>query len=265
MKLIICALIALSIAYSCSSPQTELTPKNKKEFTNINPILKPYVVDFINESDNYVTEADIKDLTVGFKKYDMTGDYPLGVCWYLPNGNEITINEDWWNNKYTKEINRKSVMFHELGHCILYRPHSSPIDGGSGFVAYIERFLFWIGFWADKGYLKDDCPISLMHPRSLSAYCLNKHWEYYRLELFHNSYKSRYINNLYTPADNHNHSHYILMKKCKEPQKINNTKVWNKQDQKAFDSAKVTCRKTYVGCLKLFTKKSEGIYTAICD
>jgi hypothetical protein len=56
-----------------------------------------------------------------------------------------------------------------------------------GFAYFIERILLKLGLVERKGYLKDGCPASYMHPYTLSEDCINKHYYYYLKELFDNT------------------------------------------------------------------------------
>jgi hypothetical protein len=258
LKLLAIVLLSFSLSTCAASGSKSILMKKHK---GIDPILKPYVDRFVNQSNHYVTQEDIKDLTVGFKTYpkpeDEHSSFVIGTCWYLLGGNEIDINKKWWNSPYTSEIEKEAVMMHELAHCVLYRPHTNPpVD--SGFLATLERFLFWIGFWAKDGHLRDGCPTSIMHPTVLSNHCLYKHWNYYMLELYHNSNKERDEGRQF-------HGHIHIMKSCKKPQVINKTKKWTEQDHKAFIRAIFVCRETYAGCLKTFIKKEPRTYQAICN
>jgi hypothetical protein len=97
----------------------------------------------------------------------------------------IWINEEWWNSLYVSEYQRLEVVFHELGHCVLLRAHTiPPNDSDRGFFTWWERLFFKIGIFIPKGYLKDGCPSSIMHPYTMLDLCFIKHYKYYMDELF---------------------------------------------------------------------------------
>ena len=69
----------------------------------------------------------------------------------------IYLDPDFWDNSY--DWKREQLMFHELGHCILDRPHTDQ-------------------------KLEDGCPISIMDPYVIGESCYLSHRNYYFEELF---------------------------------------------------------------------------------
>lgn len=234
----------------------------KKHHSGIDIKLQSYVDDFIKSSDGLLNKQDLEDITMGFRKYPEDSTI-IGTCWYMMQCNEIDINEEWFNNLYITELERRSVIYHELGHCVLGRGHTSP-PVVSSFLSWLEWFAFKIGWYTPRGYLKDDCPVSLMHPYNLGYKCLKIHWKYYIQELYHNSKITKKIDINPEPVvckDPHN----IEMRVCNKPTVINSTSKWTKRDGSTLKRAIKTCIVKYKGCLKIFTKKDELSYTAICD
>ena len=161
----------------------------------VNPVvdenLQVYLDGFVSESKGLIKKEDVQRISLGFKKYKKNKDddlYVVGTCyWY---SGEITINEEWW--KYAFPLERKEVVYHELGHCVLFREHTESTET-KGFWAWIERVLFKIGILEQKGYFEDGCPMSMMHPRTIDSGCMTTHYVGYIDELYKNSglYKVR--------------------------------------------------------------------------
>lgn len=81
----------------------------------------------------------------------------VGQCTIKSNGYKIIeIDPGAW--EFKSEIDKISLMFHELGHCFLYQNH--------------RNYL-----------LNDNCPGSIMDEYVVSRECLDKHFDYYTDEL----------------------------------------------------------------------------------
>ena len=51
----------------------------------------------------------------------LTGKSFVGVCW---RGSKIVIiSSEFWEDNQSEELWRDILVFHELGHCFLKRPH----------------------------------------------------------------------------------------------------------------------------------------------
>jgi hypothetical protein len=130
------ALLALGVL-GCAPPHLEL-----RGFAT-------YVHHFEDAWGHKVEELDVdfdltlKDNTVA---YCRIGTWP-----------QVRINRHYWG--IYNETVRTIVMFHELGHCILERPHSD-------------------------ARLPDGCPLSIMYPFVLGTRCWQAHAAHYTAELF---------------------------------------------------------------------------------
>jgi hypothetical protein len=92
------------------------------------------------------------DIGIGFGRFS---DSVVGLCNHITNS--ITLDKEYWNViSYQKQL---VLVYHELGHCILMRNHTSAI-------------------------FKDGCPTSIMYPEILSDFCIGKYLNYYLLEIF---------------------------------------------------------------------------------
>jgi len=234
-------LLFLLLLSSCSS--------FGKKHKDIDPEFKRYVQKFIDLSSGKVKKEDLEGLTIGFVDNDWSGT--VGTC-YPIFPNEIDVNRDWWFET-TSELKRTELIFHELGHCILHRSHTEPTMSG-GIIGSIERFLFKIGVYEQKGYLDDGCPASIMNNYILSEKCFYKHYTYYIDELYEEKTYSEW-----------RESTTFSYNSCRKAKIINHTNEWNKRDRATFNRAFKTCLKRYKSCMKTFTKKDNSTYSVICN
>lgn len=235
-------LILLSLLFiSCAHDDFRFIKRHNK----INKEFSGYIDDFIEASNGKVKESDLMRLTMNF--IDMGDSSTVGTCW--PHISEIDINRRWWNNNKSN-LQRQALIFHELGHCLLYRGHIDP-SFNSGFFGEVERLLFDIGFFKLKKSLYDGCPASIMDSYILNEYCLNNHYDYYINELFNEVSYSDFEKR--------------ASKACYAPIIINRTSEWNKLDKWTYKRAVNTCIKRYKSCLKTFLKIKTNTYSAICS
>jgi len=168
-------LILVFTFMSCVTGQLMRNP----EYEPVNREFQPYVQSFLELSQGKLNEGDLWGLSINFKDFD-DEDTTVGYCNLFTRS--IYIDIDWWN-KNPSILAREELVFHELGHCILHRHHTS-ISSSSHFWAWIEGILFHMGFYREIGYLEDYCPASYMHPYTLGLYCMNDHYDYYIKELY---------------------------------------------------------------------------------
>jgi len=141
---------------------------------------------FIELSEGKVVETDFDNVVVIFEEIkDEEHGRAVGLCYPYPWQPKIVIDTEWWNKWYRADSEREQLMFHELGHCILNREHTEKKEV-ENFSDWIENMLFEMGFFEKKGYLKDGCPSSYMHPYVIGSRCIEKHYDHYIEELFNN-------------------------------------------------------------------------------
>ncbi len=79
-------------------------------------------------------EALKRGIEIDLNSHQLTGnisniseDGVVGTCqFHFNNPNEITIDRNFWNN--ASELIKEMVVFHELGHCVLFRGHLEDFD-----------------------------------------------------------------------------------------------------------------------------------------
>lgn len=171
---LILMLIALISSVSCATVRMDSKdyPYAKEEFIE-------YLDNFVKDSKGVISKDNLYSVTVDFD--DLEGTV-AGVCYPNPFDTEIYIDKDWWY-RHTDKSEREELVYHELGHCVLLRLHSRPIEK-KGFGYWFERLVFRLGLKKDPNKLADGCPTSYMDAYTLSKDCIDIHHDYYIEELF---------------------------------------------------------------------------------
>lgn len=117
-----CLLVITQIALSsCSELQDKEDPRNIKG-------IAPDFMEFVQLYE-YYKKGSIGDIPIGF--VNMQPPY-VGKCVTYSNGlKEIEIDVVYWNKPDTTRDVKLGLLFHELGHCDLNRPH---YDGNEWFI-----------------------------------------------------------------------------------------------------------------------------------
>lgn len=91
-----------------------------------------------NSLESYYTtfenEAALRGITINLDDYNLISrieeieeDGIAGTCQFnSQHSNRITIDKSFWDNA-NRDL-REMVVFHELGHCVLYRSHNEDED-----------------------------------------------------------------------------------------------------------------------------------------
>ncbi|MHA1675724.1 MAG: hypothetical protein ACTSU6_00945 [Candidatus Njordarchaeales archaeon] len=148
----------------------------------IDPTFNPYIKEFIYISKGLVNKDDFKNISIKFKTYPKNS-YVVGTCSMTPWARYVSINKEWW--RYNKsQFDREQLVYHEFGHCILYRDHVSDAYSNP-IIEKLSEMLHRLGIINKRGLLLEDgCPSSYMDPYVLSNYCISAHYRYYLNELF---------------------------------------------------------------------------------
>lgn len=122
---------------------------------NVDPELKPYVDEFDQETSarSYVNMVFEENVT------GKTGKTVAGVCRYSGNifiPNTVAINKGYWDTIPVPM--RKSLVWHELGHCVLGLDHNEDLT--------------------PEGY-----PASVMYPSVIPGYIWEMRFDTYREEM----------------------------------------------------------------------------------
>jgi hypothetical protein len=100
--------------------------------TYVEPELQPYLDLFTQEAGYRGRSVDYSHLSVRFEslaELDEPNAYVLGQCDTTGHQDMIKIDPNRWQN--LGPGSREELMFHELGHCVLGRPHCDPPPGVS--------------------------------------------------------------------------------------------------------------------------------------
>ena len=141
-----------------------ITPFIYSKFFNrpvyIDSAFKPYLKDFESDAKKYDTDISLYKLITIFSTH-----VPEGIAGYcLPHSKLVVISKRSWDD--LKDDGRKSLLYHEWGHCILRREH---VEEEYGFPSY--------------------CPASIMYPYiEPMRRCYGEYKESYNQELFMNPF-----------------------------------------------------------------------------
>jgi hypothetical protein len=150
---------------------TILTIMGWSKFTN-SPIyvdreFRSFFNDFQNDAKRHNTFLHLSQLTISFEK-----TLPQDVAAHcFPKTNTVEVSAEIWQTLSTPQ--KKSLIYHELGHCVLLRDH------------------------VEDGILFSDvavCPVSLMYPTTdPMTKCFPEFEELYAKELFTNPYNQKLL------------------------------------------------------------------------
>jgi len=124
---LVCGL--LFFTWSCSSDDEE---------GPIDPDLLPYVESFVFEANQRGVNLSIDSLGIDITFQNIGDPSVLGLCNRDPDGNGLAIDIDpvYW--KLAEELRKEYVMYHELGHCVLNRDHTTASDGSGTCLSIME-------------------------------------------------------------------------------------------------------------------------------
>lgn len=106
---------------------------NRASYYSVEMDTQHYVNEFIAAAKKNNKDIVINDLVIQFQP-DKFFKKPteIGRCSRCKKSTdctpEINIKQSWWLKQTTSDLNRREVIFHELGHCILYRDHKDTKD-----------------------------------------------------------------------------------------------------------------------------------------
>ncbi len=120
---------------------------------------EPYVMSFKYEAHKHGRPYHIKYLDVRFGATDEIRDV-VGTCTIGGSTPQIVINEEYWMS--ATNATREILMYHELGHCVLYRQHSNATSVVNGEII----------------------PASVMNDFVIDDWYYDRYREYYMGELF---------------------------------------------------------------------------------
>lgn len=115
-----------------------------------------YVTLFEERSSEIGSPLKVADLVIEFG--DLANPRERGACEIIGDQTpRVIISRTKWEK--LDEASRRQLLFHELGHCVLFREHQ-------------------------EGRADTGIPLSLMHPYAIDSYTYSQFEDYYTEELF---------------------------------------------------------------------------------
>jgi len=105
---------------SCQEPE-EVEPQLVK-FPGVDPQLKTYFQRFEEEAAARGLQIDLSQAGITGQILEIEEERVLGRCSFpRAQPNRVTVDQSFWNRG--SDLFREFVVFHELGHCFLFRSH----------------------------------------------------------------------------------------------------------------------------------------------
>lgn len=123
----------------------------------VEPPFQPYYDRFLSDAKSQHVDLKIDNLIVSM----VTGlptSLEIGLCTYGAGISTVSILDAEWT--VLTDAGKEQLIYHELGHCILMRPHLN-------------------------GYLDSGIPISIMNFEHFDDFTYLQNHQYYVTELFH--------------------------------------------------------------------------------
>ncbi len=97
-----------------------------KSFPQVDEALWPYFRTFEEEAAERRIRIDINSLHITGEISDLDGERVAGQCNYHGRRpNHVTVDSEFWRRASANL--REMIVYHELGHCVLYRGHTEEI------------------------------------------------------------------------------------------------------------------------------------------
>jgi hypothetical protein len=183
---IICYFAILCSCTTLRSSQVTPARRLKPIHVGVETQLKPYVEEYFK----LAAEQNVHfhtEITVGLNK--IVEPNVIGWTYYGLTFREIDLDRMYW--RYSSELSRRMLIYHELTHGYCGRDHDYgtgtdyPAAQVAGLSGLMERFFPRFSPIKDTaGYFDDTCPVSIMHPVHVEDYCAKKHWKEYVKEMF---------------------------------------------------------------------------------
>ncbi len=113
--------IVSMVLASCGSGDDE-EPIEVRDFPGVAPALWPYFIRFEDEGRARGIDVNLKASGITAKIEQIVEQEIAGVCHFNPREpNDLVIDQQFWTR--ARDLFREFVVFHELGHCFLFRDH----------------------------------------------------------------------------------------------------------------------------------------------
>ena len=111
----------------------------------VDPALAGLYDKFMADAQAHGVEIDqgrINELAMSFgdlgKKADLAGPM-IGYCDVNGHGHQVVVDKTFWDS--SNDIDKESLVFHELGHCLLDRQHVFELDSNGVPVSIMYPYL----------------------------------------------------------------------------------------------------------------------------
>ncbi|MEM9921916.1 MAG: hypothetical protein AAF990_27675 [Bacteroidota bacterium] len=106
---------------SSTAPAEPETPQ-QKVYTNVDTRLWSYFDRFEEEARSRGVAVDLASRGITGGISDLEGEHVAGQCNYnFRTPNHITVDQEFWDR--SSDRFKEFIIFHELGHCYLFRDH----------------------------------------------------------------------------------------------------------------------------------------------
>ena len=118
--LLIALIMTACTNYSDSNGNTDLV------VTPINSQFQSYVASFTTEAAaNGYDVSKFSQVKLGIDFGTPDGSTTIGYCTTNKRQSQVIINPIYWNSTSFTDVDRKALIYHELGHCLLFKGHQA--------------------------------------------------------------------------------------------------------------------------------------------
>lgn len=180
-----CQNYSCNLTYSKINGQCVTATTNEVAITDINKYL-------LNFQQNGSSRNKPVSIALSVTLDSTLSSSVLGLCVYA-SPRYILINSQWWNSSTTKNSDRQYLIFHEMAHCILNRPHKT-----------------------ETTYFEDDLqksitvPVSMMYPSIISSNIYKNNMTYYHNELFDETISTQNVAIYYNNNTQYDPNYYTM-------------------------------------------------------
>lgn len=112
-------IMVLILLVSCGS-----APPPSKDNDAVQEEFKPYYSEFIDDLNLRNRRVSYSGIAIKFDK--MKSSNNVGECHYSYPKHTVKINRTFWD--VSSNTTKKIIIYHELGHCMLYKEHSEKLN-----------------------------------------------------------------------------------------------------------------------------------------
>jgi hypothetical protein len=105
--------------------------------------VEKYVVKFVDDAKahgvNVLPNMSNPTLTIQFASLSSYGSSVIGLCETTGSLRRVTFSPTFWNS--ASETQRELLAHHELGHCVLYRPHKTSLLSSGAYASIMYPII----------------------------------------------------------------------------------------------------------------------------